>query len=164
MINQKKIFILIGLFCMAKVSFSQSTINVTSHTATINGIVYDYSIGEMSMIATERTNNLIVTQGIIQPINASSKINDEVIKTKLIDFVKIYPNPTKNLLFVELIETENANIQLFDALGKMILETKNLTQKTTIDLTSYSIGNYYLVAINSKDKTQKKSFKIQKLK
>jgi hypothetical protein len=100
---------------MAKFSFSQNTVNVTSHTATIHGIVYDYSIGEMTMIATVRNNNLIITQGIIQPINASLKINDEVIKTDLIDFVKIYPNPIKNLLFVELIEIENANIQLFDA-------------------------------------------------
>jgi hypothetical protein len=149
---------------MAKFSFSQNTVNVTSHTATIHGIVYDYSIGEMTMIATVRNNNLIITQGIIQPINASLKINDEVIKTDLIDFVKIYPNPIKNLLFVELIEIENANIQLFDALGKIILETKISAPKTTIDLTSYANGNYYLVAFNSKDKRLKKSFKIQKLK
>jgi hypothetical protein len=67
-------------------------------------------------------------------------------------------------LSIELIETENISIQLFDALGKLILEMKNRTQKTTLDMNSYSVGNYYLVAFNSKDQTQKLSFKIQKIK
>jgi hypothetical protein len=41
---------------------------------------------------------------------------------------------------------------------------KNRTQKTIIDMTSYSIGNYYLLAFNPKDQTQKISFRIQKIK
>jgi hypothetical protein len=164
MMSLKKIFILLGLSCTTQISLCQNAINVTSRTATINDIVHDYSIGEMGMIATERNGNLIITQGVIQPINSSLKIKDGDIKTDLIDFVKVYPNPTKNLLSIELIETENITIQLFDALGKLILEMKNRTQKTTLDMNSYSIGNYYLVAFNSKDQTQKLSFKIQKIK
>jgi len=164
MISSKKIFILLGLSFLTQISFSQNSINVTSNTATVNGIVHDYSIGEMAMIATERNDNLIITQGVIQPITASLKTNGKVIKKDLIDFVKVYPNPTKNLLSIELIETENISLQLFDALGKLILEMKNRTQKTIIDMTSYSIGNYYLLAFNPKDQTQKVSFKIQKIK
>ena len=164
MISSKKIFILLGLSFLTQISFSQNSINVTSNTATVNGIVHDYSIGEMAMIATERNDNLIITQGVIQPITASLKTNGKVIKTDLIDFVKVYPNPTKNLLSIELIETENISLQLFDALGKLILEMKNRTQKTIIDMTSYSIGNYYLLAFNPKDQTQKIFFKIQKIK
>jgi hypothetical protein len=149
---------------MTQISFCQNAINVSSCTANINGIVHDYSIGEMAMVASEQNNNLIITQGVIQPIIASIKTKDEVIKTDLIDFVKVYPNPTKNMLSIELIETDNVNLQLFDALGKLILEMKNRTQKTIIDMTSYSIGNYYLLAFNPKDQTQKISFRIQKIK
>jgi hypothetical protein len=149
---------------MTQISFCQNTINVSSHTTSINGIVHDYSIGEMAMVASEQNNNLIITQGVIQPIIASIKTKDEVIKTDLIDFVKVYPNPTKNMLSIELIETDNVNLQLFDALGKLILEMKNRTQKTIIDMTSYSIGNYYLLAFNPKDQPQKISFRIQKIK
>ena len=68
------------------------------------------------------------------------------------------------MLSIKLIETENVNFQLFDALGKLILEMKNSSQKTIIDMTSYSIGNYYLLAFNPKDQTQKISFRIQKIK
>ena len=68
------------------------------------------------------------------------------------------------MLSIKLIETDNVNLQLFDALGKLILEIKNSSQKTTIDMTSYSIGNYYLLAFNPKDQTQKISFRIQKIK
>ena len=144
--------------------FCQSTINVTSNSATINGIVHDYSIGEMTMVTTERTSNLIVTQGVLQPNSTTSKSSDVIIKSDLIDFVKVYPNPTSNMLFIELLETENATFQLYDALGKIVLETKNQAQKSSIDLSSFTTGNYYLVVKNALQETQKMSFKIQKIK
>jgi hypothetical protein len=162
--KQKQFLLLLGLFFISKISYSQGAINVTSNTIKINGIIHDYSIGEMTMITTEMNANLIVTQGILQPGNFTKKTNDEILKSDLIDFVKVYPNPTENLLFVELLNAENATIQLFDAVGKMILETKSTTQKSTIDLSPYSTGNYYLVVFSPNNQTQKMSFKIQKIK
>ena len=89
MTKQKQFLLLLGILFFSKISFAQSTINVTSHTATIGGIVHDYSIGEMTMVTTERTSNLIVTQGVLQPNSTTSKSSDVIIKSDLIDFVKV---------------------------------------------------------------------------
>ncbi len=143
---------------------AQTTINVTSHSASINGIVYDYSIGEMTMISTERASNLIVTQGILQPNSRTSKTDEVISKIDFVDFVKVYPNPTSNILFIELTDTENATFQLFDALGKILVDTKSIGMKSRIDLSAFAIGNYNLVVKNDTNQTQKMSFKIQKTK
>jgi hypothetical protein len=141
---------------------AQTTINVTSHSASINGIVYDYSIGEMTMISTERASNLIVTQGILQPNSRTSKTDEVISKIDFVDFVKVYPNPTSNILFIELTDTENATFQLFDALGKILVDTKSIGMKSRIDLSAFAIGNYNLVVKNDTNQTQKMSFKILK--
>lgn len=162
---QKNIFVgLIFLITSYSQVEAQTTINVTSHSASINGIVYDYSIGEMTMISTERASNLIVTQGILQPNSKTSKTDEVISKIDFVDFVKVYPNPTSNILFIELIDIENATFQLFDALGKILVDTKSIGMKSRIDLSAFAIGNYYLVVKNDTNQTQKMSFKIQKTK
>ncbi len=159
--------ILVG-FIFFIITFSkvnaQTTINVTSHSASINGIVYDYSIGEMTMTTTERASNLIITQGVLQPNYRNSTTDEVISKNDFEDFAKVYPNPTSNLLFIELIDTENATFQLFDALGKILIDTKSTEMKSSIDLSAFATGNYYLVVKNDTKQTQKMSFKIQKTK
>ena len=37
---------------------AQNTLNVTGHSARINGMSFDYSIGEMTLVSTEKANTL----------------------------------------------------------------------------------------------------------
>lgn len=46
---------------------AQSTLNVAGNSAKINGMTFDYSIGEMTLVSTERNANIIVTQGYCNP-------------------------------------------------------------------------------------------------
>ena len=153
-------------------SFAQQTINVSSHSATIQGMQFDYSIGEMTLVSTERNTNLIVTQGLLQPNSSGSGANAQPGNTGIAgsDLIKVYPNPTENILFVESVENADASIsyQLFDATGKIVLSEEILWKagpnKFSLDLKNYAAGAYYLMIRkpNAKGTMDNFSYKIQK--
>jgi hypothetical protein len=172
MLKQKKLLLTFIALCTFCTAFSQQTLNVAGHSATINGLQFDYSIGEMAIIRTEHSHSLIVTQGFLQPSGIKSSAENPVagnINT-FGNEVKVYPNPTENMLFVESVESADAeiNYQLFDASGKIIISEqifwKAGPNKFSLDLKNYAAGAYYLMVrkpgINGK--TENFSYKIQK--
>ena len=158
---------------MSLQGFSQQGINVSSHSATINGLKFDYSIGEMTLVTTERNANLIVTQGLLQPSSSGSGADQQPATASgstLSDLIKVYPNPTENILFVESVEASAATIQyqLFDAFGKVVL-SNNINweagpNKLSLDLKSFAAGAYYLMIRkpNAQGNLENYSYKIQK--
>lgn len=134
-------------------SVSQKTINVAGNSATINGMTFTYSLGEMALITTEKNTDLIITQGLLQPgKNAKNgQATTSVTGTPANDVVKVYPNPTKTILFVESFEIAAREIsyQLFDAGGKLVLSNilnqKAGFNKFSLDLQSFAAGAYYLM-------------------
>lgn len=160
------------LFLSAKNADAQQTINVSSHSATIQGNTFDYSIGEMSLITTEKNTNLIVTQGFLQPNILPNEVQTPPANTPiaLSDLIKVYPNPTENILNVESIENADAEIsyQLFDATGKVVLSEKAFwkagNNKVSLDLKNFAAGSYYLMIRkpNANGNLENFSYKIQK--
>jgi hypothetical protein len=72
-------------------------------------------------------------------LNVVTGIND--IKNSNI---KIYPNPTNNIINIEgLNKNENNTIQIFDVQGKLVI-TKNITEKGTVDLSELNKGVYVI--------------------
>ena len=63
--------------------------------------------------------------------------------------VKIYPNPAKENITIDLGEAENATIRLVDILGKEILLKSGQSGQVSLNLSSLSSGVYF-VEINSK--------------
>lgn len=58
--------------------------------------------------------------------------------------IKIYPNPTNNIINIErLNKNENNNIQIFDMQGKLVI-TKIFTEKVMIDLSELDNGVYVI--------------------
>ena len=58
--------------------------------------------------------------------------------------IKIYPNPTNNIINIEgLTKNENNTIQIFDVQGKLVI-TKTITEKGTIDLSELNKGVYVI--------------------
>ncbi|PXX96833.1 hypothetical protein DF185_19520 [Marinifilum breve] len=90
----------------------------------------------------------------------------EVILVGIEDLIKenisIYPNPTKGKVVIDLSNnfdySTNIQLKLFDANGKLIIQQK-LNPITTIDLSSYSAGLYFIHFINQGEIV---SFKIIK--
>jgi hypothetical protein len=72
-------------------------------------------------------------------LNVVTGIND--IKNSNI---KIYPNPTNNIINIEgPNKNENNTIQIFDVQGKLVI-TKTITEKGTIDLSELNKGVYVI--------------------
>ena len=72
-------------------------------------------------------------------LNVLTGIND--IKNSNI---KIYPNPTNNIINIEgLNKNENNTIQIFDVQGKLVI-TKTITEKGAIDLSELNKGVYVI--------------------
>lgn len=143
---------------------AQSTFSATSHSATIQGNTYEYVIGEMTLVSTERTSNLIVTQGFLQPNDSKRPVSTNLSDAN--EVIKIYPNPTQDIVYVDP-QTEFSGVlkyQLFDATGKVLFKNEHAqSERFSVDLRSYASGNYYLmITSTSNSSEQSYSYKIQK--
>ncbi len=117
-----------------------------------------WTIGEIATETFSDTNN-ILTQGFQQ-----SKLTVISIKENKISEldIKVYPNPTKDLLSIE-IDSEEINdfqIMLFDLNGKKISQTKMTEKKKNISMNIYPTSTYILKII--KKEKEISSYKIIK--
>jgi len=72
--------------------------------------------------------------------------------------IKIYPNPTRGLLTVDipLRESDRARISIFDMQGRTLMDFNNAGTSTDIDLSGQPAGMYLLrIFINNKPTTWK---------
>lgn len=60
------------------------------------------------------------------------------------DIVKIYPNPTTQILHLKLGDTEVENIKLFSMYGQQVKEFKNPIGKTEINVSDLAVGTYFI--------------------
>lgn len=131
--------------------FAQQSINAGSHSALIGTNQFSYSIGEMTLVNTERNPSLIVTQGYWQP--ASSGAAGQQTHSGLDDLagdLKVYPNPSEQYLFIESTrDLSHVSIKLIDGAGKVVLENPDQSietgRKQTLDLTALAAGTYFLL-------------------
>lgn len=78
-----------------------------------------------------------------------------------VDEFAVYPNPTSSILTIQSkINISISEVNVFDLLGKQLLNKKTSVSSTEIDLTSYSPGVYLLEVIS--ENNQKSIHKIIK--
>lgn len=77
--------------------------------------------------------------------------------------VKIYPNPTSEVLNIEVEKNlSNANISVFDVSGKLIISKKNISGKAlNIPVNELSTGNYVIMVADSDQNFSAKFIKKQ---
>ncbi len=75
--------------------------------------------------------------------------------------VSVYPNPVNSVFTIQTINSEKIdNISVFDLLGNKVLEIKAINaERVGIDISSLSIGQYFIQAITSRDVVNKKIIK-----
>jgi uncharacterized delta-60 repeat protein len=77
----------------------------------------------------------------IMRFNASNNLSNN-IDYEVLDRVKLYPNPSNNLLTIEV--TQDTSINLFDSLGKIIF-SKNLSPSNNqVDVQTLGNGLYFI--------------------
>lgn len=73
------------------------------------------------------------------------------VKGNSVKSVKIYPNPTSEVLNIEVEKSlSDANVSIFDAVGKLVISTKNISGKTVnIPVNTLITGNYVIMVVDS---------------
>ena len=87
---------------------------------------------------------------IITGVDATLSTDNFVVKNEL----KVYPNPTSDILNVMMADFEGeAIVSLYDIRGaKLMFESKYISGQTTLDLSSFAEGMYFLVVDTAKGK------------
>ena len=98
------------------------------------------SIGEP--MSTEIVNgDIMISQGFLQVTILGNTVSTE----EALDCdIKVFPNPTTSYLQVELEQYENVKYTLIDQMGRILDQTEISDYLTTVDLSDYVEGIYYL--------------------
>lgn len=89
----------------------------------------------------------------IDDINITSSLNIQSVKS---DNFMVYPNPTNGILFYELNNNSNSQIQIMDTNGKLVVETSHEKSNGMLDLRTLSKGIYFMRIVMDNEMTIKK--------
>lgn len=139
---------------------AQQAATASGGSATGSGGSVAYSIGQICYTAFSGTNGS-VSQGVQQPYEISIVLGLDELEEPTIN-LKIYPNPTANMLTLNVGDFEllNLNFQLIDIHGKVIESKKIISSTETISMDNVPIATYFLKV--SKGNKEVKTFKIIK--
>ncbi|MFM6954552.1 MAG: gliding motility-associated C-terminal domain-containing protein [Sphingobacteriaceae bacterium] len=110
------VLLVTGCFCTK----AQSIVNAAGLSTTVNGLVVDYSVSELTVVQTFTLGNNLLTQGLLQPFTSFiTPLN-----------VDVHPDVSPNgdglgheVFTVEGIENyPNNRIRIFDRWGSLIFE------------------------------------------
>lgn len=169
--NMKKIFTSVIIIILSQSVFGQSNYLQTPCASTSQGtagnFIISYTIGEMVLVNTYKSNGLIVSQGILQPYvspytGAPNGFDPGEIT--------VFPNPTPNLLSIQynILKFGKMSIQLYNAIGQRLITEEiviNSFSTKRYDLSRYSKGAYMLLLFYTSDDgslTKKGTYKIIK--
>ncbi len=138
--------------CIIKNAAAQNIPNVqtpctTAAQGTAGNFVISYTIGEMPLIQSWKSNGLLITQGIIQP--SSFGVADTAYQCFSQTEVKVYPNPNPGIFSLQLSLFKKGSIKtlLFEANGKMVRTDQfdyNTFTTKQFDINQMASGTYYL--------------------
>ncbi len=142
--KKQALLFLIGITAAASAhaqSLGPSTLNSAGGSRVIGAYEFDWSVGEMTMIATDTSaaNNIIVTQGILQPFTYT---NEGVANATLTRQLNVYPNPASSVVNIDYTSPVEGTLtyRLMDIAGKEIKSsTINVQQGKTA--TQVNVGN-----------------------
>lgn len=150
-------------------SITPFTINSAGGTANIGLNTYEWSVAEMTVVHTAASSNIIVTQGMLQPMPTGSTGIEKPLT--LYQNLQVYPNPTSRIVYLQYNLSSNGIIMynLQNVSGKLIQSKKvavgEHSGKLQIDMDGIANATYmlsvYYQPINGAAQTA--SYKINKI-
>tara|TARA_Y100000389_G_scaffold19583_1_gene16942 strand:- start:434 stop:901 length:468 start_codon:yes stop_codon:yes gene_type:complete len=135
--------------------FSQDVISSQGDSYTDSSASIDFTIGEVvSFTGSSIENN--ITQGFHQTNWSFVSVVNHVPRYE----ATIYPNPAEDFLNIQASLYENVSYLLYDEMGKLILQGRLLSEKTSLEVNQLATGRYSLILNNSKENL--KTFNIIK--
>jgi hypothetical protein len=151
---------IIAILFVTNLSYSQSiskqVIGTAGRTQTNSNVRVSWTAGEPVVgLMTAGGNQL--GNGYYPAMNVKAlKIEDNVLDLQ----VKVYPNPTSQMLYVSHPELDSFSIQITDLNGKQVY-CGTIDKDQPMDVSNYSQG-MYLVTIENKEANKKNTYKIIK--
>lgn len=119
-------------------------------------MTYDYDNSgnrierDLIYISVPKTNNSLMTKSKTKKEGEIEDNNQEIFMSrKLNEFdLKIYPNPTKGNLKIEIggeKDINSAELYIYDLTGKILFSTKEIKHSYDLNISSYHNGVYILV-------------------
>ncbi len=170
---KKNLLLTMLLLFNGQITFCQNVPGVqtpvtTSSQGTAGNFIISYTIGEMPLVQSWKSNGLLITQGIIQPLTFVADTAYECFNQTE---VKVYPNPNPGIFSLQLSLYKKGVIKtiLLDASGKLI-QTDQFDYSTfttrQFDINRMAKGTYFLQLFFTEtgtNKAQKCAYTIQKI-
>ena len=117
-----------------------------------------YSVGEAVVGAmTDEDGSIQLGNGYYPSLNLST-LSTEISELQL--KVKIYPNPTKEVIYITHPTEQFFEVRITDISGKQILQTQHQKQQP-LSVQTLTTGTY-LITVTTKDSKQTNTYKIIK--
>ena len=151
---------LVIILLMTTVGYSQTVtkhvIGTAGKTQTNSNLKVSWTVGEPVVgLMTAGGNQL--GNGYFPALNLQAlQVEDHSLDVQ----IKVYPNPTSQMLYVSHPEFNSFLIEIADLNGKQIY-SGTINNEQPLDVSSYTQG-MYLVTITSKESNKKNTYKIIK--
>lgn len=124
-------------------SIQHQVLDVAGTNLTAAGYSMSLSIGQTA-ISTLKANNYIITQGFQQP--EFSKITTTHNPEKTNFQATIFPNPTQDILNINVIGIENASYKtfIFNTMGQLIKKSEFVGNEVSVEVNDLPVGDYIL--------------------
>jgi hypothetical protein len=150
--NKKSSLLIISFFFVVT-SYAQTTttyaVNIAGNQVSVSNYNFEWSVGESVAITTMGNSNLLVTNGLLQ-YNVENQPEINLIASFLPNEIKVYPNPVKNLLDINILHANKGKhvMELFDAKGIKIKEVQlvydGMGNLESWNLSGLPVGQYIL--------------------
>ena len=147
-------------------TITPSILNSAGNSVSISGNVYEWSIGELALVNTYASGNIIVTQGVLQP---DSIPHTGLTQLSVFQDVKVYPNPAINSILVAFSSQQAGIVTLTieDETGRNIFSSNYNKSEVrfmeSVPLSRVPAGYYLLTLKLHGPSAQKVNYKIQVL-
>jgi hypothetical protein len=111
------------------ISFSQIAspyaINIAGKSSSEGNYALEWSVGESAAITTMNNNDLLVTNGFLQ-YNVENQPEANFIASFLPNEIRIYPNPVKNILHINILHANKGKhqIELLPVIGAKLKQVQ----------------------------------------
>ena len=151
-------FLLLGLSSYAQPSISKQVIGPSGATFENGNNKLSYTAGEVVVGAmTDEDGSVQLGNGYYPSLNLST-LNTETPELQL--QVKVFPNPTKEVIYITHPTEQFFEVRITDISGKQILKTTHQRQQA-LSVQTLTTGTYF-VTVTTKDSKQTNTYKIIK--
>jgi hypothetical protein len=87
------------------------------------GITLSSTVGEVA-VSSSKKNSIIITAGFQQGYPVNEEDTTSLVESSVALNLKLYPNPSQDLIFVSDPEKRNLTLTVFDGNGKLVYSTE----------------------------------------